>query len=236
VSGLVERKSNSKNEDTDSAGLLPSLPSRTVCGTPNYIAPEVLYDSGSGHSFEVDVWSVGVIIYTLLIGKPPFQTSNVNRIYEKIKRNEYEIPAESQISNHARDLIKQILTPLPSDRPSLIQIMNHSWFKSGHVPLSIPSSATAHDPQLQAPKMSVSLQNLEILKRNSLWNENADDLLEDDDQIMTKDGLRAQEEAEEKREKMDKDITRVLQPGSPISALLKCVHQLLPLRVSSDPS
>lgn len=195
--------------------------SRTVCGTPNYIAPEVLYDTGTGHSFEVDVWSVGVIIYTLLVGKPPFQTSNVNKIYEKIKRNEYEIPAESRISEESRDLIKKILTPLPSDRPSLIEIMNHSWFKTGHVPLSIPSSATHQDPGLRAPPLSTSLQNLEILKRDSLWNEHADDLMEDGEQFSTKDAIRAQEEAEEKREKMDKDIARVLQPGSPMSALLK---------------
>lgn len=43
---------------------------KTICGTPNYIAPEIL--EGKGHSYEVDIWSVGVIIYTQLIGKPPF--------------------------------------------------------------------------------------------------------------------------------------------------------------------
>jgi polo-like kinase 1 len=46
---------------------------RTICGTPNYIAPEVLEGKG-GHSYEVDIWSLGVIIYTLIIGKPPFET------------------------------------------------------------------------------------------------------------------------------------------------------------------
>ena len=49
---------------------------KTICGTPNYIAPEVL-DSSSGHSFEVDIWSIGVILYTLLIGKPPFESADV---------------------------------------------------------------------------------------------------------------------------------------------------------------
>jgi len=47
---------------------------RTICGTPNYIAPEVL-DGNIGHSYQVDTWSLGVVAYTLLIGKPPFETS-----------------------------------------------------------------------------------------------------------------------------------------------------------------
>lgn len=46
---------------------------RTICGTPNYIAPEIL-DSKVGHSYEVDYWSIGVIAYTLLIGRPPFES------------------------------------------------------------------------------------------------------------------------------------------------------------------
>lgn len=49
---------------------------RTICGTPNYIAPEIL-DSKHGHSFEVDIWSLGVIVYTMVFGRPPFETSDV---------------------------------------------------------------------------------------------------------------------------------------------------------------
>jgi polo-like kinase 1 len=48
----------------------------TVCGTPNYIAPEVLKHE-TGHSFEVDVWALGIIMYALLIGKPPFETNDI---------------------------------------------------------------------------------------------------------------------------------------------------------------
>lgn len=57
---------------------------RTMCGTPNYIAPEVL-EGKTGHSYEVDVWSLGVIIYTLIIGKPPFETTDVKETYARIK-------------------------------------------------------------------------------------------------------------------------------------------------------
>ena len=54
---------------------------RSAVGTPDYIAPEVL-SSRVGHSYEVDVWSIGVILYTLLIGRPPFETSNVKSTYK----------------------------------------------------------------------------------------------------------------------------------------------------------
>jgi len=64
---------------------------RTICGTPNYIAPEIL-DDKIGHSYPVDIWSLGVIIYTLLIGKPPFETADVKTTYKKIRANTYSFP------------------------------------------------------------------------------------------------------------------------------------------------
>ena len=82
---------------------------RTICGTPNYIAPEIL-EGKNGHSYEVDTWSLGVIIYTLLIGKPPFETSDVKTTYKKIKQNNYNFPENPKISQQAKDLISSILT------------------------------------------------------------------------------------------------------------------------------
>merc|ERR1712088_717777 len=65
---------------------------RTLCGTPNYIAPEVL--TKKGHGFEVDIWSTGCIMYTLLVGKPPFETNSLKETYSRIKKNEYIIPED----------------------------------------------------------------------------------------------------------------------------------------------
>lgn len=67
---------------------------RTICGTPNYIAPEIL-DSQKlpcgmgGHSYEVDYWAIGVILFTMLVGKPPFESQEVKHTYKKIKACAY---------------------------------------------------------------------------------------------------------------------------------------------------
>jgi polo-like kinase 1 len=57
---------------------------RTICGTPNYIAPEVL-EGKQGHSYEVDVWSLGCITYNMFTGVPPFFETNQTILFEKIR-------------------------------------------------------------------------------------------------------------------------------------------------------
>ena len=94
---------------------------RTICGTPNYIAPEIL-DTKNGHSYEVDIWSLGVIIYTLLIGKPPFETPDVKITYKKIILCSYSFPENVAISDSARNLITKILNLDSALRPKLDEI------------------------------------------------------------------------------------------------------------------
>lgn len=91
---------------------------RTICGTPNYIAPEIL-EAKQGHSYEVDIWSLGVILYTMLIGKPPFETSDVKTTYRRIRMNAYTFPDHVNISEAAKDMITKILTNDPAKRPTL---------------------------------------------------------------------------------------------------------------------
>lgn len=102
---------------------------RTICGTPNYIAPEVI-EGKTGHSYEVDYWSLGVIIYTLLVGKPPFETSNVKKTYSRIRTNAYSFPDHVSVSEKAKSLVKRILVKEPSKRLNLDDIMNSEFMTS----------------------------------------------------------------------------------------------------------
>ena len=121
---------------------------RTVCGTPNYIAPEIL-EGKTGHSYEVDVWSLGVIMYTLIIGKPPFETNNVKETYKRIKNGNYSFPENAIISEPAKDLIQSILVLDPHKRPKLDEILEHDFFHIGiNIPKTMQQSTLACPPSL----------------------------------------------------------------------------------------
>ncbi|AMD20145.1 HCL006Wp [Eremothecium sinecaudum] len=130
----------------------------TICGTPNYIAPEVLTGKHTGHSFEVDIWSIGVMIYALLIGKPPFQSKEVNTIYERIKVCDFSFPKEKPISSEARVLIKDILSLDPLERPSLAEIMEYVWFRNVF-PARINSGVLSFVPEYHDLDLQESLIN-----------------------------------------------------------------------------
>jgi len=117
---------------------------KTLCGTPNYIAPEVL--NKKGHSYEVDVWSLGCILYTLLIGKPPFETSCLKDTYAKIKKNEFTIPP-NKISNQAKNLIQNLLQPDPNSRPTMGQILDDEFFHCGYCPPRLPTTCLSMPPR-----------------------------------------------------------------------------------------
>ena len=121
---------------------------RTVCGTPNYIAPEIL-EGKAGHSYEVDIWSLGVIMYTLIIGKPPFETNNVKETYKRIKNGNYSFPEHAIISEPAKDLIQSILVLDPYKRPKLDEILAHDFFNIGiNIPKTMQQSTLACPPSL----------------------------------------------------------------------------------------
>lgn len=116
----------------------------TICGTPNYIAPELLVGNHE-HTFSVDIWALGIILYAMLFTKPPFQEKDVNVIYERIKKNDLHFPHEYSASPEAIDLIRHMLAHNPQHRPSVSDILEHPWF-SYDFPPSIPSTALEYAP------------------------------------------------------------------------------------------
>ncbi|XP_076003736.1 serine/threonine-protein kinase PLK1 isoform X2 [Genypterus blacodes] len=127
---------------------------RTLCGTPNYIAPEVLCKKG--HSYEVDVWSLGCILYTLLVGKPPFETSCLKETYTRIKKNNYTIPWH--INPLATTLIKRMLHADPTQRPTVAELQADEFFTSGYIPQHLPTTCLTVPPRFSiAPSQAAEL-------------------------------------------------------------------------------
>ncbi|XP_012149837.1 serine/threonine-protein kinase PLK1 isoform X2 [Megachile rotundata] len=108
----------------------------TICGTPNYIAPEVLYKQA--YSYEADVWALGCILYALLVGQPPFDTATLKEIYARICNNHYREVDDTIASRSGQDLIKWLLQPNPELRPSLERVKEHAYLTKEYVPTSLP--------------------------------------------------------------------------------------------------
>ncbi|KAG6792598.1 hypothetical protein POTOM_001750 [Populus tomentosa] len=119
-------KSYRHHSDNQDDGLL-----HTTCGTPNYVAPEVLNDRGYDGT-TADLWSCGVILFVLLAGYLPFDDSNVMNLYKKISAAEFTCPP--WLSFGAMKLITRILDPNPMTRITIPEILVDEWFKKGYKP------------------------------------------------------------------------------------------------------
>ncbi|KAF6098792.1 calcium/calmodulin dependent protein kinase I [Phyllostomus discolor] len=99
----------------------------TACGTPGYVAPEVL--AQKPYSKAVDCWSIGVIAYILLCGYPPFYDENDAKLFEQILKAEYEFdsPYWDDISDSAKDFIRHLMEKDPEKRFTCEQALQHPW-------------------------------------------------------------------------------------------------------------
>uniref|UniRef100_A0A8C2ZZK3 MAP/microtubule affinity-regulating kinase 3 n=1 Tax=Cyclopterus lumpus TaxID=8103 RepID=A0A8C2ZZK3_CYCLU len=101
----------------------------TFCGSPPYAAPE-LFQGKKYDGPEVDVWSLGVILYTLVSGSLPFDGQNLKELRERVLRGKYRIPF--YMSTDCENLLKKLLVLNPVKRGSLEQIMKDHWMNVGH--------------------------------------------------------------------------------------------------------
>jgi len=95
-------------------------------GCPAYVSPEILntIDHYSGKA--ADIWSIGVMLYTMLIGRYPFHDTEASALFTKIRRGQYNIP--DTISSRAKCLIKNLLRREPGERLKAEDVGNHPWF------------------------------------------------------------------------------------------------------------
>lgn len=116
---------------------------KTLCGTPNYIAPEIL--NKKGHSYEVDIWSIGCVMYTLLVGTPPFETKNLKDTYSKIRKCDYRLP--SNLRKNAAEMIIAMLQSNPDNRPKIGKLLTYDFLTCSHIPSSLPYSCLTTAPR-----------------------------------------------------------------------------------------
>ncbi|PHU18289.1 CBL-interacting serine/threonine-protein kinase 1 [Capsicum chinense] len=134
---LIDSKGNIKITDFG----LSALPQHfrddgllhTTCGSPNYVAPEILSNRGYDGATS-DTWSCGVILYVILTGYLPFDDRNLAVLYQKILKGDVHIP--KWLSAGAKNLIKRILDPNPHTRITMAQIKEDGWFKQDYIPVN----------------------------------------------------------------------------------------------------
>ncbi|XP_011640530.1 serine/threonine-protein kinase PLK1-like [Pogonomyrmex barbatus] len=146
----------------------------TICGTPNYIAPEVLYKQA--YSYEADVWALGCILYALLVGQPPFDTATLKETYARICNNHYREVDDSIASKSGQDLIRWLLQSNPELRPSLERVKEHAYLTKEYVPASLPHTccyqmppASIIEPPSSPSSMSTVARNPEV--KAQIWQQ-----------------------------------------------------------------
>lgn len=112
------------------------------CGTPAYLAPEIIADNGY-RGFYVDLWSLGVLLYAMLQGRVPFKANSLQDLHALILKGNLKYPVE--ISADARNLIEQLLVVEPQKRISIPHVLQHPWLKDAADGIECTEEEDLHD-------------------------------------------------------------------------------------------
>jgi hypothetical protein len=181
----------------------------------------------------------------MVVGKPPFQTKDVKAIYKKIKHLEYSFPANVDVSDPAMDLIEAILDREPQNRPSTCEILQHEFTRIGTFPRSIPRSAMDFPPDFSAISAGQSARNLAYVQK--ICGATLTPATTSVPSIPEEDGFTVEGQAPPEPPAqvvalssgksvvaheiaIEREVKKVLDPGSTISELLKSASK--PLMVS----
>ncbi|GJQ09871.1 hypothetical protein GpartN1_g1662.t1 [Galdieria partita] len=109
----------------------PASTFRTICGSPSYVAPEILYQKP--YTYKVDVWSLGVIIYILLAGYAPFEAKDEKELFRRIKHDPVRMEGKEwdAVSSDAKHFVASLLEKDPRKRPSCEECLEHPWIEKG---------------------------------------------------------------------------------------------------------
>ncbi|KAJ3693202.1 hypothetical protein LUZ60_008682 [Juncus effusus] len=158
---LVDANGNIKISDFGLSALPEHLGKdgllHTTCGSPNYVAPEVLQNRGYDGSLS-DIWSCGVVLYVILTGDLPFDEKNIALLSQKIMKGDVKIP--KYLSPAAQDLLKKILDPKPISRLNITGIKAHNWFKKDYIP-AVPCEDEEEEPINNNSNLSIKDENEE---------------------------------------------------------------------------
>ncbi|KAH9303868.1 hypothetical protein KI387_008272, partial [Taxus chinensis] len=179
---LLDEKGNLKISDFGLSALPEQLRQdgllHTTCGTPAYVAPEVIMKKGYDGA-KVDIWSCGVILFVLMAGYLPFLDSNLMVMYRKIYRGEFKCPP--WFSPTAVKLISYLLNPNPKARITIPRLMEVPWFKKGfkrqlpvvqdeEINLVDVDSTFASSPSKSAETKPTCLNAFDIISQSSGLN------------------------------------------------------------------
>lgn len=131
---------------------------RTLCGTPGYLAPEIL-ERWPSYDTKCDLWSVGVILFLLLGGYLPFEDQDEDKVFDRTRNGLYEFHPKyfGRVSNEAKELVTLLLTINTSKRYSARKAMDHRWMNQGDQELL--------DKQLNSDKLKATIRAKEKMRK-----------------------------------------------------------------------